>query len=924
MNSEFVRLSHVKVHFGKTKALNDVNISFPSRGFFGLYGQSGSGKSTFLNVVAGLCKPTSGMAMVLEREIGRLSEEEARAFRLGRIGFLDQQVSLLDSDTVLSNVLFPMESYYGDERRMKRKRALDLLSLVGCLHLKDKRPRDCSGGERQRIGLAVALATSPSIVLADEPSSALDFESAKMIFEALRQVSRSALVIVVSHDYGLLSSYCDVIYSMKDGAIGERKELREFCLEGKIPALRLRERKRKNNLPFLFLLRHAYHILSGKRFRFLLFLSSLVVSFLGVGAGSYLSDAIENEVSGALSSLLPSSELVMSRKGGGDGGSETLFAISQTNLLRLERAMGEGILGSGESLLFDFESLFSDQDDFALLYGAKRVDLPYFRARSINDFLWLDEREREVFPHRPLAMDDDDVVIGLPFDEMASLCYSLGIQRDFESLGSVCDGSLRLSISLVNQSIGFETDELLNVVGFIQAPSPCLLHLNHRWNRYFYVEHLNFHPSVSSDLDNPQTVFALPYVCFPSSPEEFLLLARQKGIDEFVAFDFYLPTYLPTLYGAAEENWTGRAYLLSYPNSSIEKEAVYSVLQEEAIRGYQFCSPLSYLASTDSIAFGFSFAFYLSPVFDDVVLAGETAAKLSPGLPLSSISLPSSVRDLNYLSSSRGGAKFLTLDNGDLSSIDPQKAFGLYVSESLFESWGKPQQVYLAFESYTDPNSEFREIGYCELPILGALRHPGEAVFGRSGWIEDFFSVHALAPSYLYSPSSALLSFDGVDGDELATMLRRKYPEYDFVNPTSLFDTSFGGATTYVSFVLLLFSLLCLLLSFALFAYAFSLFRIELSNESRLFRLLGFSLSDERRSLFAISFLVNLFAFLSSCLGLTGVMVFAHLLITSSFGVVSSFVLEWAPFALLLLLSLLFSFVSLLLSRIAVKQGGDK
>ena len=281
MNSELVRLLHVKVHFGKTKALNDVNISFPSRGFFGLYGQSGSGKSTFLNVVAGLCKPTSGMAMVLEREIGRLSEEEARAFRLGRIGFLDQQVSLLDSDTVLSNVLFPMESYYGDERRMKRKRALDLLSLVDCLHLKDKRPRDCSGGERQRIGLAVALATSPRIVLADEPSSALDFESAKMIFEALRQVSRSALVIVVSHDYGLLSSYCDVIY-----VIGERKELREFCLECKIPALRLRERKRKNNLPFLFLLRHAYRILSGKRFCFLLLLSSLVVSFLGVGAGT--------------------------------------------------------------------------------------------------------------------------------------------------------------------------------------------------------------------------------------------------------------------------------------------------------------------------------------------------------------------------------------------------------------------------------------------------------------------------------------------------------------------------------------------------------------------------------------------------------------------------------------------------------------
>lgn len=922
MNSDLVRLAHLKVHFGNTKALNDVNISFPSRGLFGVYGQSGSGKSTFLNVVAGLCKPTSGLAMVLGREIGRLNEEEARAFRLGRIGFLDQQVSLLDSDTVLSNVLFPIESYFGDEKRMKRKRALDLLSLVGCLHLKDKLPRDCSGGERQRIGLAVALATSPRVVLADEPSSALDCESAKKIFEALRQVSRSALVIVVSHDIGLLSSYCDVIYQMKDGAIEERKELREFRLEGKIPAFRLGERKKKNRLPFFFLLRHAYRILSGKKFRFLLLLSSLIVSFLGVGAGCYLTDAIENEVSGALSSLLPPSQLVMSRKGGGDGGNEALTAISQTNLLRLQEAMGEGILGSGESLLFDFESLFPDQDDFSLLYSTKRVSLPYFRARSINDFLWLDEKERKVFPDYPLSMDDDDVVIGLPFDEMASLCYSLGIKRDFESLGSLCDGSLRLSISLVNQSIGFETDELLNIVGFVESPSPCLLHLNHLWNSYFFVEHLNFRPSISSDLNNPQTVFALPYVCFPSSPAEFLLLAKQKGLDEFISFDFYLPTYLPTLYGAAEASWTNRAYLLSYPNSSIEKEEVYLVAQEDGISGYQFCSPLSYLASPDSVAFGFSFAFYLSPIQEDAILAGETAAKISPGLPLSSISLPESVRDLNYLASSRGGAKFLTMDEEDLLEIDLQKAFGLYVSEPLFKAWGNPSEVFLAFESYIDPDSRYREIGYCSLPILRSVRHPGEAVFARSGWIEDFFSLHASAPSYLYSPVSALLSFDGVDGNEMALKLKRKFSDYDFVNPTSLFDTSFGGATDYVSFVLLLFSLLCLLLSFALFAYAFSLFRIELSNESRLFRLLGFSVSDERRSLFAISFLVNVFAFLSSCLGLTAVMVFAHLLISSSFGVASSFVLEWAPFALLFLLSAFFSLISFLLSRYSVKPVG--
>ena len=139
--NEFVHLRHVSKKYACDNALIDVSIDLPSKGFVALVGESGSGKSTLLNLIAGLLNGFGGLAVVDGVNLGTLDENGRRDYRSGRIGFLDQNVSLLESETALANVKFPLDSIFECTRKEKERRAKDLLQFVGVENLTYKNGR---------------------------------------------------------------------------------------------------------------------------------------------------------------------------------------------------------------------------------------------------------------------------------------------------------------------------------------------------------------------------------------------------------------------------------------------------------------------------------------------------------------------------------------------------------------------------------------------------------------------------------------------------------------------------------------------------------------------------------------------------------------------------------------------------------------
>jgi len=200
------------------RALDGVSFSVPRGDYCAIVGPSGSGKSTMMNILGGLDTPTQGRIVIDDADIGTLSDEQLAGFRNKTIGFIFQSFNLLPRLSALENVELPM-IYGGVLPKERRERAADLLDRVGLGERMGHRPTQLSGGQQQRVAIARALAGRPALVLADEPTGALDSNTGKEILALFRQLnSEGVTIVIVTHDHDVAAATKRTI-EMRDGHI---------------------------------------------------------------------------------------------------------------------------------------------------------------------------------------------------------------------------------------------------------------------------------------------------------------------------------------------------------------------------------------------------------------------------------------------------------------------------------------------------------------------------------------------------------------------------------------------------------------------------------------------------------------------------------------------------------------------------------
>lgn len=223
-NSGMLQLKDIvkKYNTGGTEVevLKKVNISFRESEFVSILGASGSGKTTLLNIIGGLDKYSSGDMLLMGRSTKEFTDRDWDSYRNGTIGFVFQSYNLIGHLSIIENVKLAL-SISGEsnkENDLKAKKALEDVGLGDHLH---KKPNQLSGGQMQRVAIARALVTDPKIILADEPTGALDSKTSVQIMELIKEISKEKLVIMVTHNPELARIYSDRIVSVKDGEIIE-------------------------------------------------------------------------------------------------------------------------------------------------------------------------------------------------------------------------------------------------------------------------------------------------------------------------------------------------------------------------------------------------------------------------------------------------------------------------------------------------------------------------------------------------------------------------------------------------------------------------------------------------------------------------------------------------------------------------------
>lgn len=210
---------HVSVSYGATRALCDVSLRLAPGASVALMGASGSGKSSLLHCLAGVILPNEGSVVVDGIDVTSLSDRERSRLRLERMGVVFQFGDLVPELTLIENVMLPLQ-LLGRRTREARRRAAELLGLLGIADLGDSRTGAVSGGQAQRAAVARAMVHEPKIVLADEPTGALDSINGEAVLDALVEMTKSSgtTLLVVTHD-NVVASHLDTLVTMHDGAI---------------------------------------------------------------------------------------------------------------------------------------------------------------------------------------------------------------------------------------------------------------------------------------------------------------------------------------------------------------------------------------------------------------------------------------------------------------------------------------------------------------------------------------------------------------------------------------------------------------------------------------------------------------------------------------------------------------------------------
>lgn len=310
---ELKKISKVYHTAGLTqKALDDVSIIFRKNEFVSILGQSGSGKTTMLNIIGGLDNYTDGDLIINGISTKKYKNRDWDVYRNHRVGFVFQSYNLIPHQTALQNVELALTlSGVGKEER--RKRSIAVLKKVGLEKQINKKPNQMSGGQMQRIAIARALVNDPDILLADEPTGALDSETSIQVMNLLKEIAKDKLVIMVTHNPELANLYSTRIVKLLDGKIVDdsnpfdgKEELKENKKKSK--------KSKKSKMGFLTALSLSLNNLMTKKGRTLLTAFAGSIGIIGIALILSLSNGIQNYISKTEKETLGSYPLTISKE----------------------------------------------------------------------------------------------------------------------------------------------------------------------------------------------------------------------------------------------------------------------------------------------------------------------------------------------------------------------------------------------------------------------------------------------------------------------------------------------------------------------------------------------------------------------------------------------------------------------------------
>lgn len=867
-------IENVSKSYGQQNVLTNLNIRLPRNGLVVFEGPSGCGKTTLLNLLSGLLD-FEGDIIIDGRSLQQMPQKVKDDMRFKSYGFIFQDFKLFESENVFHNIVFPLDAASNLSQETKIRKCKELLKLVGLKEKLKQKVNKLSGGEKQRVAIARALVNNPKIVLADEPTGALDSKTSKEIMDILEFVSKKSLVVMVSHDKELAEKYADQIIELKDGSIQNVRIINKEPDETKnIRLAKLRYSEKKTSIPSSFLLHHTFSSIKQKKWRTSIcnFVTSL--GLIGVGLATSLSSTISNNIKQSYSKIIDDSKITISLK----NEEKTIYGQYATNyfeVMDIANKYKKYVYDVGVTYLNSFENFFPHTNCIALADSNYYSPIEGISARHINEFRWLDvECTETIYPEKIDYLENDEVVLSLTIDMIYDICFQLKIERTVTSLSHYLQkNKLRMYFDLRNDNWQYSDQQIFTVVGFSLEKQPGIYHLNHMWNEYMFETRMRF--PTTDDLNGNQNVpwylKKIYYIYSNDKRDEFLSSVRfDRDLEPYI-FEIANATYYPWLYRDIRAKDVQR--VLVFSNSLNMMPAWYYQLFQEidtSITNPIFGTNYGYSIYPSNMMYGFASIMYFSSSIDSLDETIDIATNYSLDI-YEDYSLPDDVLSGHFSQSLLGGMNFKVIDSDISKGRSPKDISEIIISseveKTIFDgdALNKNLEVaYLAYQSYDGNGNILKRFQTTSLVVVGVIESDGNYIYHFDDWSIGFFQTMLDVSAFNLGINTIMVEVKEVKRiPEIIKKLKRAFPDLIIENPMDDVNKSVNQICAYIEIALSCFSIISVVISTMLLSICNYLYILENKKDIGLVRCMGVTNKEAKKFVVTHS---TIMCFISFCL----------------------------------------------------------
>lgn len=914
-----IRLVGVTKQFGTRKLFSNFSYEFPETGMIALLGDSGSGKSTILNLISGLDNDYEGTIEIDNVNFKKLSKSKIQDFRIKNIGYVFQNFNLLNLETVFNNVLLPLDTICNDKKSIKNQRVIDALRLVDMQSKKNNQINKLSGGEKQRVAIARSIINNPSVILCDEPTGALDSKNAEIVFNLLKQISKRKLVIIATHDAEEITKYADRILTIKNEEINEIK-LDNDCEENGNLLIKFNKTKTTPKVTSFFKVNYSYHKLRAKKWRSVIVNLLLSLSLTGVGLSLILTQSVSSKVEEAFTTMLNGNQIVVSRKNELENTFTNVYSTSYKNVENIYQKYKYLCDGIGVNYMVNFEDFFKDNNEFYVYGKSKKISIDSLSARNINDFRWIENGDEGIYyPFSYDILDDDQVILGLSYEDMVQLCYQLQIQRNYTSLGHyIYENGLSLFLNVRNNYWQYDDEQLLNVVAVCESNKTTLFHTNLLWNEIVFEEMMLLPSDDDETHEFPWEMYKIYYLQTREDPSVFLNASLcDESLNSYI-FERSNFDYNPIICNPYQSCDLRRIYIYSADTKSVISSELQNYLNEKSdVFDYYYTSDYGYASYSSNLFSGFSKNVFISDDSDSLDVAIDADSKVDSEVNLT-INLPENVVQGNFLLSLTGGLRFST----DMSKlIYGRKASNLneiVISKGLAEKYdnnslclGKYLEITGEIEEFYDSEEQLNKIyNRTKLLVVGIVDEPENYLYHFGNWTISFFRDKLGVSNFFLIPTGIVIEFPTKTAAENAFLeIKQLVRDLKVVSPIEELKTNIQTTLDYANTILIIFSILSLIISVLFLGTVVMLNILESKNDVNLLSVLGIKKNDTDSCFIVQSLMQGLISFVVSSIELIAVDIFLSFSIGKTLGIGFNFSFNSTPVLVIFLISVFIPFL---------------